>query len=259
VLDAASATALYGEQGSNGAIRITTKAAAAETELLNQVPIRKDLKETAFFYPDLRTDEDGNLKIRFTSPERLTEWKFLAFAHTPELQTGALERTVRTSKSLMVVPNSPRFLREGDELVLSAKIVNMSGSPLAGSVRLQFFDANMQPADHLFKLTTPTQTFQTGQSGSTDVSWRLKVPVGLDAVIYRVVAAADDFSDGEESMLPILSNKQLVTEAISIQAGEGQTKTYRLPGLAEAGSKEHVSLSLEVATNPFWYALQALP
>lgn len=259
VLDAASATALYGEQGSNGAIRITTKAAAAETELLNQVPIRKDLKETAFFYPDLRTDEDGNLKIRFTSPERLTEWKFLAFAHTPELQTGALERTVRTSKSLMVVPNSPRFLREGDELVLSAKIVNMSGSPLAGSVRLQFFDANMQPVDHLFKLTDPTQTFQTGQSGSTDVSWRLKVPLGLNAVIYRVVAAADDFSDGEESMLPVLSNKQLVTEAISIQAGEGQTKTYRLPGLAEAGSKEHVSLSLEVATNPFWYALQALP
>src|SRR5690606_1269415 len=83
--------------------------------------------------------------------------------------------------------------------------------------------------------------------------------VGLDAVIYRVLAVADDFSDGEESMLPILSNKQLVTEAISIQAGEGQTKTYRLPGLAEAGSKEHVSLSLEIATNPFWYALQALP
>src|SRR5690606_33748262 len=112
----------FGNVGKNGAIIITTD----KNQSLNQVQARKNLQETAFFYPNLKTDEKGNVKIQFTTPESLTSWKFMATAHTPDLRTGYFETTVRTQKDLMVVPNPPRFLREGDEITFSSKVSNLS-------------------------------------------------------------------------------------------------------------------------------------
>lgn len=234
--------------------------AAEEIELLKQVPVRDDLKETAFFYPDLRTDEDGNIKIRFTVPERLTAWKFMALAHTPTLRTAYLEKTVRTSKDLMVVPNAPRFLRVGDNITLSTKIVNLSESDLSGTAQLMLFDAKtMEPIDSLFSMPVATRKFSVDKGQSADVSWQLHVPSIPGLVSYRIVAAAGDFSDGEASVLPVLPNKQLVTETLSLYAKEGQNKQFTLPGLSKTQNPEHIGLSLEIATNPIWYAIQALP
>ncbi|QNL48225.1 TonB-dependent receptor plug domain-containing protein [Olivibacter sp. SDN3] len=260
VLKGAEAVALYGTRGAKGVVLITTQKAAEEV-LLQQVKTRTNLKETAFFYPDLQTDAEGNVKIRFTTPERLTQWKFMAFAHTPDLQTGYLEETVRTSKALMVVPNVPRFLREGDELVLSTKIMNLSDTNLKGSAKLMLFDAyTMQPMDSLFALTESTQQFAAEKKGATQLSWLLKIPGSQRAVVYRVVASAGDFSDGEEAALPILPNRMLITESLPVYAREGETKQFTLSALAKASSTtKHQRLSLEMTTNPTWYAIQALP
>lgn len=233
-----------------------------ETTVLDQVPLRRNLQETAFFYPDLRTDEEGNVKIKFNSPESLTEWKFMAFAHTKDLRTGFLEKRATTSKELMVVPNPPRFLRMGDEITLLSKVMNTSSDELSGSARLQLFDAfTMQSLDHAFGLTDPIASFVISEGESADVSWRIKIPNTESPVIYRIVASAGDFSDGEESVLPVLSNRQLVTESISIHAKEGQTKQFVLPNLRnnQSESLAHVNLTLEIASNPIWYAIQALP
>lgn len=236
-------------------------SATAEEALLQQVKARANLKETAFFYPDLRTDAEGNVKIRFTTPESLTQWKFMAFAHTPDLQTGYLEETVRTSKKLMVVPNAPRFLREGDELVLSTKIANLSDSDLEGSAKLMLFDAyTMQPLDSLFALTADTRQFRAKKGGSTQLSWLLKIPYSQQTLIYRIVASAGDFSDGEEAALPILPNRMLVTETLPFYAREGETKQFTLAALANASATaQHQHLSMEMTTDPIWYAIQALP
>src|SRR5690606_3803852 len=140
--------AIYGSRGANGVVIITTKQAE---EKLNQVQSRRNLQETAFFYPNLRTDEKGNVKIQFTTPESLTSWKFMATAHTPDLRTGYFETIVRTQKELMVVPNPPRFLREGDQITFSSKITNLSEKELSGQAKLMLFDAfTMQPVDAEF-------------------------------------------------------------------------------------------------------------
>jgi len=260
ILKGAEATALYGAQGANGVVVVTTKAAANEAALL-QVKARTNLKETAFFYPDLHTDAAGNIKIRFTAPESLTQWKFMAFAHTPGLETGYLEKTVRTSKDLMVVPNAPRFLREGDELVLSAKIVNLSDQVLNGSAKLMLLDAyTMQPLDSLFSLTGSTKAFEAKKGENKQLAWHLKIPAAQQAVVYRVVAAAGNFSDGEEAALPILPKRMLVTETLPFYAKEGQTKHFTLSALENASAyTQHQNLTLELTTNPIWYAIQALP
>ena len=260
VLKGSNATALYGARAANGVILVTTKAAANEKALM-QVTARSDLKETAFFYPDLRTDAEGNVTIRFTAPERLTQWKLMAFAHTPDLVTGYLERTARTSKELMVVPHAPRFLRAGDELVFSAKIVNLSDRNLNGLAKLLLFDAvTMQPLDTAFALQGSTKNFEVEKGGNKQLSWRLKIPALQQAVVYRVVATAENLSDGEEAALPVLPNRILVTETLPIYAKEGQTKHFTLEALASARTDtQHQRLTLELTTNPLWYAIQALP
>jgi len=260
VLKETEATALYGAQGAHGVIIISTKQSVQEAALL-AVKARTNLKETAFFYPDLHTDAEGNIKIRFTTPESLTQWRFMLFAHTPTLETGYFEQTVRTSKDLMVVPNVPRFLRQGDELIMSTKVVNLSGERLSGAVKLMLFDAEtMQPIDSLYDLDASTQPFEAKAGGNEQVSWRIKVPASQALVVYRIVASAGNFSDGEEAVLPILPNQMLVTETLSLFAREGQTKNFTMQALAEAPKDaQHVRLTLELTSNPIWYAIQALP
>src|SRR5690606_5602839 len=207
-------------------------------------------------------DEKGNIKIQFTSPESLTSWKFMATAHTPDLRTGYFETTVRTQKDLMVVPNPPRFLREGDQINFSSKITNLSDKELSGQAKLLLFDAfTMKSVDAEFGNTNATKNITVSKGKSDEVSWTLNVPKTHQAIVYRVVASAGEFSDGEESALPILSNRMMVTETLPIHVREGQNKTFTLDKLKNNTSKslDNFKLTFEMTTNPIWYAIFSLP
>ena len=230
---------------------------------LDMVKARTNFNETAFFYPDLMTDEDGNVVLRFTIPEALTRWKLRMFAHTPDLKTGYLERETVTQKELMVMPNMPRFLRESDRVVLVTKISNLSEASLQGAATLKLFDAvSMQPVDGGFGLVDAQRAFSMEAGRSATVRWEIRVPEGAGPVVYRVVARAGDFSDGEEMALPVLPNRMLVTETMPMNIRGGQKKSFTFDKLVNSGASStlrHHQLTLEMTSQPAWYAVQALP
>lgn len=229
---------------------------------LSQVKIRTNLNETAFFFPTLMTDVEGNVKIQFTSPEALTKWKFQLLAHTKELEYGLFKSEVQTQKDLMVVPNAPRFLREGDQLTFSSKISNLSDKNLTGEVELQWFDAfTMKPIDAAFSNTNSRKTFELKAGENTNIDWQVTIPYTHQAVVYRVVAKSGNFSDGEENTLPILTNRMLVTETLPISVRENQSKTFELEKLKNNNSAtlQNFNLTLELTTNPLWTVIGALP
>ncbi len=229
---------------------------------LSQIQARKALQETAFFFPNLKTDKDGNVTFEFTVPESLTEWKLMAFAHTPDMKTGYYETRVKTWKDLMVVPNVPRFLREGDEVRISAKIVNLSEGALNGSARLFLLDAiTNESVDALFGNENSGRDFTAAKGESGEVSWTLKVPKNIPAVTYRVVASGGGFSDGEESVLPVVTNRMLITETLPLHIRENQQKTFTLDKLSgnKSGTLDNFKLTFEMTTNPIWYAIFSLP
>lgn len=229
---------------------------------MDNISTRKNLQETAFFYPHLRTNPEGEIIINFTIPEALTKWKMLGFAHTKDLKYGLVEKELITSKDLMVVPNLPRFLREGDRLTLTSKVVNLSDRKLEGTSKLMLFNAlNMQPIDIDFENTNAQKAFQVEAGQSTLVSWNLQIPEGIEAVTCRVVAQSGNFTDGEEKAVPILTNRMLVTETLPLWVREGQEKTFVLDKLAntQSDTRTNHSLTLEFTANPAWYAIQALP
>ncbi len=231
-------------------------------EQINQVQARKVLNETAFFFPNLKTDADGNVIIEFTAPESLTEWKLMTLAHTKDLKVGYLENRVKTQKELMVVPNAPRFLREGDRVSISTKINNLSEQTLSGTAKLMLFDPfTNEPMDAKFKVNQPAQNFTSAQGSSDQVTWTLEVPKNVQAVVYRVVAISGDFSDGEETALPILTNRMLVTETMPIYIKENQTKTFNFKNIEQNKSTtlDHFKLTFEMTANPIWNAIFALP
>lgn len=226
------------------------------------VPIRANLQETAFFFPQLETNEAGEVVLNFTMPEALTRWKFLGLAHTKELQVGLLEGETVTQKELMVVPNLPRFLREGDSLRLSAKVVNLSEQALSGHAELKLLDAfSMQPVAASFDLGQASQAFAVAAGQSSPVHWQIAVPDDVQAVVVQVVAKAGTFSDGEEHVLPVLKNRMLVTESLPLAVRGNESKTFRFKKLLENDSEtlQHQKLTLEFTSNPAWYAVQALP
>lgn len=225
--------------------------------------IRKNLQETAFFFPLLQTDATGNIKIKFTIPEALTEWKLMAFAHTKDWKTGYLEGKVKTQKDLMVQPNLPRFLRQNDELQISTKISNLSQAALQGTVTLELLDAaTQQPLNLPFKLSTPAQTFNVAQGQSVAASWKVHIPESrYEPVIVRIAAKAGNFSDGEENTLPVITNRMLVTETLPMPVRANQSKQFSLDKLRQQNSSSlsHHALTIEFTGNPAWYAVQALP
>lgn len=228
------------------------------------VQIRKNFNETAFFFPSLYTDKDGNITFSFTIPEALTQWKLMLLAHTKELASGYSEKTVMTQKPLMVQPNAPRFLREGDKMEFTAKIVNMGDSVLSGTAVLELLDAaTNKPIDGLFGNIHTSQPFHitAGQSGL--VTFPLTIPVNFNsALVYRIVARAGQYSDGEEMALPVLTNRMLVTETLPLNLRNQQTKASRFDKLLNSGNSTTLSnhaLTIEYTSNPGWYAVQALP
>ena len=228
----------------------------------NTITTRANFAETAFFYPQLQTNEKGEILIDFTIPEALTRWRFRGFAHTKDLSTGYIENTIVTQKQLSISANTPRFLREGDTITISARMANLTAGTLKGKVDMKLFNAlNMQPVSLFADKADAEQTFEVAGNTNKAVSFRLVIPAGLDALTYRLTADAGEFTDGEENTLPVLPNRMLVTESMPMMVRAGQTRDFTFEKLVRQNSPtlKNKTLSLEYTQNPAWYAVQALP
>lgn len=229
---------------------------------LADVQARRNLNETAFFFPHLETNAEGEVVLSFTMPEALTRWRMLALAHTKDLKHGQLMQEVITQKELMVTPHAPRFFREGDTITFTAKVDNLSETLQTGQAQLLLFDAlTMESLDDQLANTEAVRSFDVAQDGSEAMSWTLSIPEGVQAVTYRVVAEAGLFSDGEEAIVPVLTNRMLVTESLPLPVRGNETKTFSFDKLRNSDSPalRHHQLTLEYTPNPVWYAVQALP
>jgi hypothetical protein len=235
-----------------------------ETIDQSQIQIRKNFNETAFFYPELRTDKDGNIEFSFTMPEALTQWKLMMLAHTKDLASAYAEKTIVTQKDLMVQPNAPRFLREGDKMEFSAKIVNMSGKELKGNAELQLLNATtMNPVDEWFKNTNRVKSFTVAAGQSALISFHIEIPNNFNnAVVYRIVAKAGNVSDGEEAAIPVVTNRMLITETMPLPMRSDGSKNFQFEKLLHSDTSKTLTnygLTVEYTSNPAWYAIQALP
>lgn len=226
--------------------------------------VRKNFNETAFFFPDLKTDAAGNIEFSFTMPEALTQWKWMNLAHTKDLAFGYSTQNIITQKELMVQPNAPRFMREGDRMDFSGKIVNLTAKELTGQVSLQLIDPTTnQSVDGWFHNMIPNQHFTVAAGQSSAVSFTMEVPYQYNRPLtYRIVASSGQLSDGEEATLPVVSNRMLVTESIPLPMRGNATKNFTFKKLLESGKSETLNqhnLTVEFTSNPAWYAVQALP
>jgi hypothetical protein len=230
---------------------------------LSKVAARKNLNETAFFFPQLTSDSNGVVRMTFTMPEALTKWRFLGFAHDQSVRSGLLEDHTVTAKDLMVQPNPPRFLREGDTVEFTVKVSNQTDKPLRGTARLTFNQAlENQPADKLLGNAKPEQDFDIPAKESRSCAWRIHVPNGCGFLTYKTVGAAANVSDGEEGYLPVLSSRILVTESLPLPIRGPATKKFEFTKLLKSGGSktlENRSLVVEMVSNPAWYAVLALP
>ena len=255
--------------------------------------LRTNFSETAFFYPQLRTDANGEIFISFTMPDALTKWKMQGVAHNTDLQCGRFEKFVQTAKDLMIVPNAPRFLREGDIMDFSAKLVNTSDKHLCGYVTLEFFNAENNRSVamicddganddtrrddvHIVSTTGHTQ-YDIEPGTSQEVHFRIVVPEDVSAVTYRIVAhnttPEEVAGDGEEKTLPVLTNRMMVTESMPFYISGKGSKTFTFDKFRDSfGSTagrdarpcvsttlKHYRLTVECTPNPVWYAIQAMP
>ncbi len=244
----------------------STASAGAAPQEKQQAPIqmRRDFRETAFFFPDVKADENGSISLRFTMPDALTQWRWLNIAHSENLELGSLERTMITQKPLMVQPNIPRFLREGDHLELMAKVVNMTSEEMTGQVELQLIDPEtMQPVDGWFRNFFPNQYFTAAAGESVVANFSIEVPfLYQKPVIYRFFVRSQNHTDGEENVIPILSNRKLVTETQIISMQSDTSRNVRFDALLNSEGSETIShhkLSVEYTTNPSWMVVQSLP
>lgn len=225
---------------------------------------RSNFSETAFFYPELRTNEQGEIIIRFTIPESLTRWKFMGLAHSKDVQTAVTYTEAVTQKELMINPNAPRFFREGDRMSFAAKISNLADKDLEGKAELRFFDAlnGQDITARLMPAGDPVQ-FSAKKGQSAAVEWQLTIPEGYQAIQYRVMATAGAFSDGEEMAVPVLTNRMLVTESLPLPVRGGETKEFIFQKFVDqnehSATLKNQAYTLEFTANPAWYAVQSLP
>jgi uncharacterized protein YfaS (alpha-2-macroglobulin family) len=242
-----------------GESNVAPPSPAAKSE--SDLQVRRHFNETAFFYPQLRTNEKGEVQIAFSVPESNTRWRFRLLAHDRQLRSGSSEAFTVSQKELMVTPNMPRFFREGDSASISTKISNLSDSLLNGRVRLELFDPLTEEVIPEITLVDAVKPFTLATGASTDASWAFIVPSGIELLGVRIVAETDLFSDGEQHALAVLPSRMLVTESMHMDLNSGETKQFTMERLLEHSSPttEEYRLTLEFASSPAWYALQALP
>jgi len=239
-----------------GALLVELQSAKIELKAEPDLTLRENFAETAFFYPDLRTDSTGTVRLVFTVPDALTQWKFQGFAHTRDMDYGLMQSETRTEKPFMLQPNLPRFLRRGDEASLAASLMNLSTEEVKGKARLEL----VNPMDGSV-IYQSAQDFlvRAGETGS--VCFAFPVKTDCEVLICRMQAEAGEFSDGEQHYLPVLTDRQWMTETQSLQVEAGQSQQVDLKDRFNGQSKtaENRRLTIELTANPIWYAVQALP
>lgn len=226
---------------------------------LDQVQVRENLNETAFFYPALESDNNGNVAIRFTLPESVTTWKFMGLAHDKEMRNGLLVDEAVAQKTVMVQPNMPRFLREGDKSTIVVKLFNTSDKKVSGNTRMQILDPETNKV-----VWQKTQNYSIDAEGSATISFDVQ---GLKEGVYinKVVAAGNGYSDGEQHYLPILSNRELVVNTLPITLHQKGEQSFDLSKLflnkegKQAKGAEEAKVTIEYTNNPSWLMVKALP
>ena len=218
--------------------------------------LRENFSETAFFYPNLCTDSLGNVSISFTVPDALTQWRFLGFAHTQEVDYALWTDTVQTSKPFMVQPNLPRFIRKGDRAVIASSLVNLSMEAVSGTARIEWSDPVSGKV-----VAHDAQPFSVSEGETGTVQFTFEAPDIYDVLVCKIVAEAGAYTDGEQHYLPILTDKQWVTETVPVQLNGTETKQVNAQDLFNKQSKtaSEKRLTVEMTANPDWYAVQALP
>lgn len=227
--------------------------ALAET---GDIQVRQNFAETAFFYPQLRTNEKGEVSISFVLPESLTQWRFLGLAHTKNVDYGQIEATATASKEFMIQPNIPRFVRVGDKVNIAASLINLSDKAVNGIVRMELFNPETEKVFYSQKQKFAVKAGETG-----DVNFAFSVSDKYTVLACRMVADGDTFSDGEQRYIPVLTDKQWVTETVPLDINGAGTHTFSLDNLFNKHSKTATEqrLTVEFTGNPAWYAVQALP
>ena len=228
-------------------------------QFLDKVQVRENMNETAFFYPALESDNNGNVAIRFTLPESVTTWKFMGLAHDKEMRNGLLVDEAVAQKTVMVQPNMPRFLREGDKSCIVVKLFNTSDKKVSGNARMQILDAETQKV-----VWQKTQGYRIDAEGSATISFDVQ---GLKEGVYinKVVAAGNGYSDGEQHYLPVLSNRELVVNTLPITLHQKGEQNFDLSKLflnkegKQAKGAEDAKVTVEYTNNPSWLMVKALP
>ena len=223
--------------------------------------IRRNFDETAFFFPQLVTNEKGETQIAFTVPDSNTKWKFRLLAHDKNLNVGYAEAVTMSQKELMITPNMPRFVRQGDKTSISTKISNLSDDTISGVAKIEFFNPMTDEKIIISTTGVDNKEFSIDEGASAQVSWLFEVPSEIDLLGVRIVAQSENFSDGEQHSLVVLPNKMLVTETLRMDLNGNQEKSFVFDRLIDKNSKtrKDYRLTLEFTANPAWYAVQALP
>lgn len=225
-----------------------------------EIEVRKNFNETAFFYPQLRTNEYGETLISFTAPESNTKWRFRAIAYDKDLRSGSIEKYIVTRKELMVTPNIPRFTRQGDRTSISTKISNLSDKAISGEVYIEFFDPLTEKAIDI-EVNNKKQQFTLEKESSSSASWIFDIPQDIELLGCRIIAKNETFSDGEQHVLPVLSNRMMIIESMPFDISEAGQKMFVYDKMKNNQSKtlSNYRLTLEYTSNPAWYAVMALP
>lgn len=247
---------MHEEFGGGGSNKVLS---SADEAALNHVLVRENLNETAFFYPALESDNNGNVAIRFTLPESVTTWKFMGLAHDKEMRNGMLVDEAVAQKTVMVQPNMPRFLREGDKSTIVVKLFNTSDKKVSGNARMQIIDPETNKV-----VWQKTQNYSIDAEGSATISFDVQ---GLKEGVYinKVVAAGNGYSDGEQHYLPVLSNRELVVNTLPITLHQKGEQNFDLSKLflnkegKQVKGAEDAKVTIEYTNNPSWLMVKALP
>jgi uncharacterized protein YfaS (alpha-2-macroglobulin family) len=223
--------------------------------------IRKNFNETAFFYPHLKTNDKGEVIVSFKLPESLTKWNFQAFAHTKDMRIGNLDMTAIAQKDLMIAANAPRFYRRGDIAIFSSRLTNLSENNLDVDVELTFFNPTNEKIVRLTGSKKNRKSIKVNAGGNSVVEWEIDLADAPDLIAYKIIAKTKGFSDGEQKMIPVLSNRQFVTEAypfVAVGKGIHQFSFQRFKE-NQSTTLSHHRFSLEYTANPIWNVVLALP
>ena len=231
-----------------------------KTEVNAEPSLRENFNETAFFFPNLRTDADGTSTFTFTMPDAITRWKLMMIAYSKDNKTGSKEYTFKSSKPVMIMADMPRYMYDTDTLWFVANVINTGDEAVTPKAKLEIFDAaTMQPVNLLLSDAVINME-QLVPGRSQQVRWKVAAQYDLSLLAFRFTAYAGQFSDAEQHLMPVLSSEIFMTQTLPITVKAETEKTFDFDAIANPESHERdYSLTLNFSTNPIWYAVQSLP